>query len=131
MIDITESVNLTEVTMNLIDVDNKMSSFRHTTNMLETPSTSSNQVKQRLLHFSVHFQDRIIQLEVPDTGTIGELKRLLHDRTGIPICQQLLSGWIRLPHSDAAVLSSLSLPRENILFLCVPNVADGITADDE
>lgn len=56
---------------------------------------------------------------------------MLHAQTGVPPCQQLVSGWTRLPQTDATVLSSLSLPRENILFLCIPNAADGITADDE
>lgn len=61
----------------------------------------------------------------------GEVKMLLHGHTGVPACQQLLSGWTRLPQNDATTLSSLSLPRENILFLSVPNIADGTTADDE
>lgn len=38
----------------------------------DQPSTSSNRTRQRLLHFSVHFQDRIVQIEIPDTGTLGQ-----------------------------------------------------------
>lgn len=37
----------------------------------DQPSTSSSRTRQRLLHFSVHFQDRILQVEIPDTGTVG------------------------------------------------------------
>lgn len=38
----------------------------------DQPSTSSSRTRQRLLHFSVHFQDRIVQVEISDTGTVGE-----------------------------------------------------------
>lgn len=37
----------------------------------DQPGTSTQRTRQRLLHFSVHFQDRIVQLEIPDTGTVG------------------------------------------------------------
>lgn len=35
-------------------------------------SSGSSRSRQRLLHFSVHHQDRIAQLEIPDTGTVGK-----------------------------------------------------------
>lgn len=95
------------------------------------PSTSTNRTRQRLLHFSVHYQDRIVQLEIADTGTIGELKLMLHGHTGVPACQQILNGWARTPPSETVTLKSLSLPRENILFMCTMNAADGVPADDE
>lgn len=40
---------------------------------INQPSTSSNRTRRRLLHFSVHYNDRIIQVEIPDTGTVGGL----------------------------------------------------------
>lgn len=56
---------------------------------------------------------------------------MVQTQTGVPPCQQLISGWTRLPQSDSTILKSLSLPHENILFLCIPNPGDGISADNE
>lgn len=122
--------SVVETATDMSSIGNNVGHSAHLVND-QQPSTSTQRVRQRLLHFSVHFQDRIVQLEIADTGTVGELKMMLNAQTGVPPCQQLLSGWTRLPQSDNTTLSSLSLPRENILFLCLPNVADGVTAEDE
>lgn len=50
---------------------------------------------------------------------------------GVPICQQNLQGWRNYPKSDSANLSSLNLPKETTLFLIVPNMEDGCSADNE
>lgn len=54
-----------------MDVVPVINNAHETVDQNSQPSTSSNRIRKRLLHFSVHFQDRIIQLEIPDTGTVG------------------------------------------------------------
>lgn len=114
-----------------MDVVPVINNAHETVDQNSQPSTSSNRIRKRLLHFSVHFQDRIIQLEIPDTGTVGELKIMLHAQSGIAPCQQLLSGWTRVPQSETVPLATLSLPRENMLFLIPSSNNDGVTADEE
>lgn len=56
---------------------------------------------------------------------------MLHAQAGVSPCQQYISGWTRVPPSDTTVLNTLSLPRENILFLGIPNATDRIASDEE
>jgi hypothetical protein len=57
---------------------------------------------------------------------LGDLKTLVTAQLGIPTCQQCLEGWKHCPNSDFTTLASLNLPKENILFLTIPdNVEDG------
>lgn len=56
---------------------------------------------------------------------------MLHAQLGIAPCQQILSGWTRLPVNETMSLATLSLPRENILFLSTNTSNDGIMADEE
>jgi len=59
------------------------------------------------------------------------LKTLLTAQLGIPICQQGLEGWKQYPNSDFTTLTSLNLPRENILFLTIPHMEDGELSTEE
>jgi hypothetical protein len=63
---------------------------------------------------------------------LGDLKTLLTAQLGIPTCQQGLEGWKQYPHSDFTTLASLNLPRENILFLTIPDIMeDGELSTEE
>lgn len=84
--------------------------------VLPLPSTSQGK-ESRILQFRVHFRDRIVLLEIPDSGTVGDLKNMITIEVGISSCQQNLEGWKTPPKSDSVTLSSLSLPKENTLFL--------------
>ncbi|PNF19491.1 FAS-associated factor 1 [Cryptotermes secundus] len=96
------------------------------------PSTSQPESSTRLLQFRIHFREEVIQLQLPDTGTVGDLKTLLTAQLGILACQQGLEGWKHYPSSDLTTLASLNLPKENILFLTVPDIMeDGeLSAED-
>lgn len=56
----------------------------------ERPSTSSGvsgksaAAGPRTLLFKVHYCDKVIPVEVPDTGTVGELNLLLGERRCLP-----------------------------------------------
>ncbi|PSN41351.1 FAS-associated factor 1 [Blattella germanica] len=88
------------------------------------PSTSQSETNTRLLQFHVHFKEKMAQLQLPDTSTVGDLKSMLMAQLGIPTCQQELEGWKQYPSSDSTVLSSLNLPRENMLFLTIPDIME-------
>ena len=50
----------------------------------------------------------------------------------IPTCQQELAGWKKCPASDSTTLTSLNLPRENLLFVTVPDILeDGELSTEE
>ncbi|XP_067002925.1 FAS-associated factor 1 [Anabrus simplex] len=98
--------------------------------VIPLPSTSQGR-EARILQFHVHFRDRIIELEIPDTGTVGDLRTLLFAQVGIAPCQQKLQGWRQCPKSDSTTLASLNLPKENILFLLVPDFEDGHLSTEE
>ncbi|KDR09433.1 FAS-associated factor 1 [Zootermopsis nevadensis] len=94
--------------------------------VIPLPSTSQSESSTRLLQFCIHFREKLIQLQLPDTGTVGDLKTLVTAQLGIPTCQQCFEGWKSYPSSDFTILGSLGLPKENILFLTIPNnVEDG------
>nr|CAD7201478.1 unnamed protein product [Timema douglasi] len=96
------------------------------------PSTSSGKDNARTLQFHVNFKDKMSHLELRDTATVGDLKLLLAGQLSIPPCQQDLQGWMSEPRSDAATLASLKLPRDNLLFLVVPDhLADKVFPTEE
>lgn len=51
----------------------------------------------------------------------GDLKTMIFGQLGVPVCQQLLTGWKSEISSDNNTLASLRLPRENLLFLASPD----------
>ncbi|GLH13726.1 hypothetical protein R5R35_009544 [Gryllus longicercus] len=91
--------------------------------VIPLPSTSQGK-DSRLLQFHVHFRDRVVDLEITDTGTVGDLKNLLAIEVGLLPCQQNLEGWKSNPKSDSVTLGSMNLPKENILFLMPPDYED-------
>ncbi|RZF45641.1 hypothetical protein LSTR_LSTR010592 [Laodelphax striatellus] len=88
----------------------------------QTPSTSFSKygASTRLLLFDIHYLDNMIRLQISDDNRVGDLKVLIFSKTQIPSCQQILGGWEKEPSSDSVLLSSLNLPRENLLFLTIP-----------
>ncbi|KAJ4448215.1 hypothetical protein ANN_10229 [Periplaneta americana] len=99
--------------------------------VIPLPSTSQSESNSRLLHFQIHFKERSIELQIPDTGTVGDLKTMVTAQLGIPICQQDFEGWKHYPSSDSTILASLNLPRENVLFLTIPDMRDGELSTEE
>lgn len=84
---------------------------------VQTPSTSFGKNSARLLHFHISYGDQVIQLQISDSSSVGDLKLSIYSKTNVPACQQILTGWKKEPSSDSCTLSSLELPRENLLFL--------------
>ncbi|XP_075216778.1 fas associated factor casp [Lycorma delicatula] len=87
---------------------------------VQVPSTSFNKGSSRLLHFHISYGEQFIQLQIPDSSHVSDLKLMVCSKTHVPVCQQVLTGWKKEPTSDSCVLSSLELPRENLLFLTGP-----------
>ena len=48
---------------------------------------------------------------------LGDVKTLIAGKTGVPVCQQLLTGWANEPQSDADTLTKLKIPHESFLFV--------------
>jgi len=83
---------------------------------IEIPSTSHGNSIRRLT-FHVNYNDRVIEFNLPETSTLGDLKTVVYSKLGVPVCRQVLTGWLKNPSSDYITLSALNLPRENMLFL--------------
>ncbi|XP_063227416.1 FAS-associated factor 1 isoform X2 [Bacillus rossius redtenbacheri] len=92
--------------------------------VIPLPSTSNSE-SFRLLNFRVKFRDRVCHVQVPEMGTVYDLKCRLRDEFGVSPCQQYLQGWKSYPKSDEVVLTTLHLPRDNTLFMTNPNLEDG------
>ncbi|XP_017775062.1 PREDICTED: FAS-associated factor 1 isoform X2 [Nicrophorus vespilloides] len=96
------------------------------------PSTSTVNVNgARMIKFNVQYCDRVVTIEVPDTGTVADIKRLLNKELKVATCRQLLSGWARMPQYQNTPLSELSLPDMNALHLTVINNQDFSVDDTE
>ncbi|KAF2904052.1 hypothetical protein ILUMI_02149 [Ignelater luminosus] len=96
------------------------------------PSTST--VKNntpRMLRFNIQYCDRTIPIDIPDTGTIADIKLNLSKELKIAPCRQLLSGWARLVQFETTPLSQLMLPKENTIHLHVKRSGGGFSAEDE
>lgn len=74
----------------------------------------------RLLNFTVKYKDKTVNLEVPDTETIGSIKTALFTKLGVPPCYQELCGFHRNHTTDETPLLSLNLQTQTHLQLNVP-----------
>ncbi|KAG1654500.1 FAS-associated factor 1 [Nymphon striatum] len=76
----------------------------------------------RQLHFSIEYNNSIIPIIIDDKETIGALKGYIQKETGIDPSNQDLRGWkCRRRIFDNLNLSSLNLPKENVLSLMSPD----------
>uniref|UniRef100_A0A1B6DVE3 UBX domain-containing protein n=1 Tax=Clastoptera arizonana TaxID=38151 RepID=A0A1B6DVE3_9HEMI len=85
------------------------------------PSTSHGN-SARLLSFHVNYKEKVIQLNLPESSTVRDLKTMIYAQLGVPPCQQVLTGWKNVDFNDNNTLASLHLPRENLLFLSAPDL---------
>ncbi|KAJ8876265.1 hypothetical protein PR048_024175 [Dryococelus australis] len=112
--------------ISVITCTHNVKGLASTADIIPLPSTSNSKENARLLNFRVKFRERTSNVQVPDTGTVADLKSQLRDEFGVPPCQQFLQGWNNsYPKSDAIVLSTLHLPRDNVLYMTNPSVEDG------
>lgn len=78
---------------------------------IEMPSTSGDSHKnQPSLHIHVFYLNNEIKVQVPESLTVGCLKTIIYSETGVPPCQQELTGWLEEPTADTVSLSKLNLP---------------------
>lgn len=104
--------------------------YAHMNSQPSTSSVHSNTNGSKIIKFNISYCDRIIPIEVPDTGTVADIKKKLNKEIKVAPCRQLLSGWARLPQYANTPLVELSLPAFNSLQLTVTNVT-GLAQDDE
>lgn len=95
----------------------------------QQPSTSS--LRTKTIRFNVQFGGQIIPIDIPDTGTITDIKIRLHKELKIPPCQQVLSGWARMVQYENTPIKNLSLPSENVLYLAVKPKDGAVSADED
>ncbi|KAG5894965.1 hypothetical protein JTB14_023313 [Gonioctena quinquepunctata] len=97
-------------------------------NNMPSTSAGNGSVKYK---FNIQYCDRVIKLELPETGTINDLKAMLHREIKVPPCRQLLSGWARMAQYDNTPFVKLMLPTENSLHCSVKENEAGFLADEE
>lgn len=95
------------------------------------PSTSGSSGNERMLKFNITYCDRVIKIELPESGTVNDLKIRLQRELKIAPCRQLLSNWARLVQYENTPFSKLKLPDENSLQLTIKQNDGSFTADDE
>lgn len=82
-------------------------------------STSNSRTKPKDVLFNIHHRFEVYHITISNQATLSELKAKIMDVTQIPVCRQILSGW--LPHDrpcvNATVLHTLNIARENELIL--------------
>lgn len=81
--------------------------------------SSSSYRPPKELSFNIHLKYEIHKIKISDTSTVADLKTKIMSATSIPICRQLLTGWI--PNeaicADSTVLRTLNLEQTNELIL--------------
>ncbi|XP_024936165.1 FAS-associated factor 1 isoform X2 [Cephus cinctus] len=83
------------------------------------PGTSRprNSSGPRTLTFHINYSNQVIQIDLPETRTVGDLKHLIWEQTHVGLCHQQLHGWKNEPQTDHTILQTLDLPRENTLYM--------------
>ena len=78
--------------------------------------------KSRMLHFTIEYREKNIELALNDSETVGKIKDVISSKIGVPPEVQELKGWKRFKGTDSTILRDLSLPQDNTLFLLTPNL---------
>lgn len=81
--------------------------------------SSSSYRPPKELSFNIHLKYEIHKIKILDTSTVADLKTKIMSATSIPICRQLLTGWIpnEAMCTDSTVLRTLNLEQTNELIL--------------
>lgn len=81
--------------------------------------SSSSYKPPKELSFNIHLKYEIHKIKISDTSTVADLKAKIQSVTSIPICRQLLTGWIpnEAMCTDSTVLRTLNLEQTNELIL--------------
>lgn len=81
--------------------------------------SSSSFKPPKELSFNIHLKYEIHKIKIADTSTVADLKTKIMSVTSIPICRQMLTGWIpnEAMCTDSTVLRTLNLEPTNELIL--------------
>ncbi|XP_026478148.1 FAS-associated factor 1 [Ctenocephalides felis] len=104
----------------ILPVVNNFENAERLNNDIAGSSSSNSKPWQprKTLRFHIQHKNNLIEVEISDSNTVGQLKSQLHPKVGIPPCQMILKNWPDgLKPLDETVLSTLNLPQENILML--------------
>lgn len=96
-------------------------------NHFSQPSTSRG--FPRNLTFKVSYLTKFVVITLPDTSTIRDLKRALEKKFHVPMCRQVLLGWVKKNQDEDTPFSKLIINRENSLSLLPDD--DGYTSEKE
>uniref|UniRef100_A0AAU7YR01 Fas-associated factor 1 n=1 Tax=Sinonovacula constricta TaxID=98310 RepID=A0AAU7YR01_SINCO len=77
---------------------------------------------KRLLHFTVEYRNRNIEIYLDDTETVAQIKDTLSTQLAIDTSCMQLKGWSNRKVHDNSLLRDLHLPKENTLFLLTPDL---------
>ncbi|XP_075165902.1 fas associated factor casp [Haematobia irritans] len=90
-------------------------------NRTSTSAASPSSSGSKPILFNIHFDQQIYDIRLPSNATIEQLKKKVHDATGVPSCRQAIRGWPPAKLHDAQIpttqLSALGLSGENELIL--------------
>ncbi|KAH9523587.1 pre-rRNA processing and 40S ribosomal subunit assembly [Bulinus truncatus] len=96
--------------------------------MASGPSYSSSPLNfsSRMIHFTVEYRDKNINVVLADTECVGQIKDVLEDELGIPRDKQELKGLVKRKRiiDDSTILKDLNLPKENTLYLLTPQISN-------
>ncbi|XP_043911878.1 FAS-associated factor 1 isoform X2 [Protopterus annectens] len=90
------------------------------------PVLSSRSITERLprmLDFRVEYRDRIIDVVLEDSCTVGDIKQILESELKIPTSKMQLKGWKVGDVTDSTVLRTLHLPKNSCLYVLTPDLA--------
>ncbi|XP_044746022.1 FAS-associated factor 1 [Coccinella septempunctata] len=88
-------------------------------NHLSQPSTSRGVSSRRMISFKVSFAGKFASIELPDNSTIKDLKKALQKEFKVPVCRQILLGWVKKNQDENTPFYKLMINRENALDLVV------------
>lgn len=108
-----ESIDITTVPKS----SNNRSVSMEIDEILPGTSRSKPNPPSRVLTFHISLEKAIHTISCPEYNTLGDLKRIIWEKTSIGPCQQVLHGWHKEPPRDTTIFQTLNLPRENNLQL--------------
>ncbi|KAJ8717698.1 hypothetical protein PYW07_005628 [Mythimna separata] len=91
-------------------------------------STLLNYTPIPIVELQVHCNNKIHEIKIPANATVGDLKKELESKCGVPVCRQQLSGLGGSRATNNATLQTLNLPQNAVLRL---KAAEALMADDE
>ena len=88
----------------------------------QRPSTSRVTKKvettPKIITFFINYNGKVLTYNLPESSTVGQLKRMIYSEVGITSANQILEGWPDTIITDNTALSTIKLSRNVRLNLC-------------